>query len=261
MSSYETPTLPVAANSDASSRGPALRPVAPAWHTLVLILFLLANSFWAARSPHATAGAAKFALYGVTIALEWVMVAYIAWGIHKRGLRMSDLNGRRWKSPEEFLLDVGIAFGTWIALGIGLSIFGVIAMKLHWLDLKQLPQMRKAIEFIVPKTAAEIALFSALAATAGICEEIIFRGYFQQQFGYALRNIWLGTLASALLFGSSHLYEGPFRMGAIVIIGMLLGTLANLRRNLRPGMIAHAWFDFFSGVVGPKIEKLLPPLK
>jgi len=55
------------------------------------------------------------------------------------------------------------------------------------------------------------------------------------------------VLASALIFGASHLYEGKERMVLVGVLGAMLGTLAVVRKNLRPSMIAHTWQDVFAG--------------
>ena len=56
-------------------------------------------------------------------------------------------------------------------------------------------------------------------------------------------------LLSALIFGLSHAYEGQQRMILITVYGAMFGTLAILRKSLRPGMIAHAWHDTFQGAL------------
>jgi hypothetical protein len=61
--------------------------------------------------------------------------------------------------------------------------------------------------------------------------------------------VWLGVLCSSLLFGVSHGYEGAAGMIAITAYGAMFCALAIVRDSLRPGMIAHAWHDIFSGVM------------
>jgi membrane protease YdiL (CAAX protease family) len=235
------------------SAPPRPRGIAPVWHTMVLILFVLAFSLGGAVSKHERANAHHILGYAQTAIVEILMVLFIVWGLRRYGFRMRDLVGERWKTPEKFLLDVALAFGTWLVLMILQVVIGVIAIKLHWLDMDKAQQMRKSLEFLLPHGTAEVIGFAALCVTAGICEEIIFRGYFQRQIGEWISNLWLGTFLSALLFGLAHGYQGPYRMAVIVLIGFVLGTLANLRKNLRPGMITHAWFDFCSGVLLPKL--------
>jgi membrane protease YdiL (CAAX protease family) len=58
----------------------------------------------------------------------------------------------------------------------------------------------------------------------------------------------LGILASAVVFGAGHLYQGWRSVILITVYGLLFGVLAHLVRSLRPGMIVHAWQDMFSGL-------------
>ena len=88
-----------------------------------------------------------------------------------------------------------------------------------------------------------------MSATAGFCEEVIFRGYLQRQFGAMTGSVAAGIVLSAIAFGASHGYEGGARMVLLAIFGLMFGVLAVWRKSLRPGMIAHAWHDAFSGAV------------
>jgi hypothetical protein len=57
-----------------------------------------------------------------------------------------------------------------------------------------------------------------------------------------------GVVASALVFGSGHIYEGPRGVFLIAVFGALFGLLAIYRRSLRAGMMAHAWHDLIAGL-------------
>jgi len=57
------------------------------------------------------------------------------------------------------------------------------------------------------------------------------------------------ALLSATIFGASHGYEGMASTLRIEIYGLMFGLLAGWRNSLRPGMMAHAWHDGFSGAV------------
>ena len=101
---------------------------------------------------------------------------------------------------------------------------------------------------LAPVTAVEMMLFLVLSISAGICEELVFRGYLQQQFARMGRRVWVGVALSALVFGGAHGYEGVAGILLIAVYGAMFGMLALLRRGLRTGMIAHAWHDSISGV-------------
>jgi hypothetical protein len=44
------------------------------------------------------------------------------------------------------------------------------------------------------------------------------------------------------------IYQGGRSAFLIAVYGLLLGILAEMWKNLRPGMITHAWHDGFAGL-------------
>jgi hypothetical protein len=68
--------------------------------------------------------------------------------------------------------------------------------------------MSQATHLLAPQGQFESLLWIALAVTAGICEEIIFRGYLQRQFVAWTRGAPIGVLLSAALFGAGQIYQG-----------------------------------------------------
>jgi membrane protease YdiL (CAAX protease family) len=59
----------------------------------------------------------------------------------------------------------------------------------------------------------------------------------------------MGIAGSALIFGAAHGYEGGRRMLLIGIYGAMFGLMADFRRSLRPGMLAHAFHDAVMGLL------------
>ena len=85
--------------------------------------------------------------------------------------------------------------------------------------------------------------------TAGICEETIFRGYLQRQFVAWTHSAPVGVILSAVLFGAGHIYQGSKATVVIGVYGLMFGILAEVRQNLRPGMMTHAWHDAITGLI------------
>ncbi|HTC94093.1 MAG TPA: CPBP family intramembrane glutamic endopeptidase [Terriglobales bacterium] len=229
------------------------RLLAPWWHTVLLIaIFLLASAGQAHTLGGIVERHGRLPLYISTIAFEWVMVGFIWLGIRRRGLRLRDLVGGRWKSPEDVLLDIGIALGFWIA---SIAVLAAVRYALGLVSFNETQNMQQAREisktlgFLIPQGIREMIVFTALAMTAGFCEELIFRGYLQKQFHAATHNAWISIALQGILFGAGHGYQGVRYMIVIGIYGILFGILAYLRRSLRPGMITHAWQDFSSGLI------------
>ena len=88
-----------------------------------------------------------------------------------------------------------------------------------------------------------------VALSAGLCEEVAFRGYLQKQFHVITGGAGLAILFQAMVFGVGHLYEGVGRVARITLFGLLFGLLALWRKSLWPGMIAHAWPDIFGVII------------
>jgi membrane protease YdiL (CAAX protease family) len=101
---------------------------------------------------------------------------------------------------------------------------------------------------LAPHTYLEAGLFVLLSVFAGLFEEIIFRGYLQRQFIAVSHNAFIGILVAGAVFGLGHGYQGGRMMIVIAIFGMFFGLLAHFRKSLRPGMMAHALQDSYSGI-------------
>jgi uncharacterized protein len=227
---------------------PAL--IAPLWHTLLVSGLILGNSFLGSSKVGAVHGSgSRIVLYGGTFVTQLILILLIWFGIHLRGVRMRDLIGGRWKTVEAFLLDVALAVGFWITSL--LLLFG-IRVALGTIDLHN---MQKSVDDTVrilgpmaPHTYLEAGLFVVLSVSAGLFEEIIFRGYLQKQLAVLGRNAIIGIAGSGILFGLAHGYQGTRMMIVIGIYGIFFGILAHLRKSLRPGMMAHAFQDSIAGI-------------
>ena len=227
------------------------RLLAPVWHTVIIIALMLGNSFLTAslmakavHSSHSITHEERLLQYGVTICLELVLLLLVWLGLRKNiGLR--ELIGGRWETPEAFLIEIAIAVGFWIAAALILAGLGYL---LGLADASQVTDIKRRIGGLIPQTALESVLWVMLSCTAGFVEEIIFRGYLQRQIGAMAGNIYVGLIASAIIFGAGHGYEGARRMLLIAVFGAMFGILALLRKSLRPGMMAHAFHDSFAGL-------------
>lgn len=222
---------------------PRPTPVGSVWHTVILILFLLALALLQYQ-PHLQARAIELPhlvrVYIATIIYEWVLVGYVwFFGLRRRGVRIAELVGGRWRTGVDVLIDFGIALGFWAVI---LVVLGALSYLLHFSG--------EEAQFLLPRTPVEMVVFVILAWCAGFCEELVFRGYLQRQFLAWTGSLVAGIALQALVFGGAHLYQGPTAVLVISVYGAMFGALAALRKSLRPGMLQHAGQDTVSGLAG-----------
>jgi hypothetical protein len=223
-----------------------LRPI-PYWHTALLVLVLVVFSVLNSKSGHgASTGHPPTRIYLATMVYEWLLTGYVWWGLWRAGIGMRELIGGRWKSVEDFLLDIAIATGAWFG---ALMVIAVFAYAMGMNHVGNIDDARKQIGFLAPQSSLQVVLWICLSATAGFCEEVLFRGYFQKQFTRLLGNKWTALVVVSILFGLGHGYEGAKRMVLIALLGLSFGIMSLLRKSLRPAMMAHTLQDTISGLL------------
>ncbi|HXQ25591.1 MAG TPA: type II CAAX endopeptidase family protein [Candidatus Acidoferrales bacterium] len=218
--------------------------IAPLWHTVVFLLVVIGlAALDVRRIGHAPAvpHGGRLRLYAVSVAFEWAMVGYI-WllGLRPAGKRLRDIVGGAWTRWWEPLRDIGVAFVFWLVV---LMVLGTLRF-----SLGDNPDQLRAMKLLVPQNTREMIGFLALAVTAGFCEEIMFRGYLQRQFLALTGRIEIAVALQAVVFGMAHTYQGWKGAVTIGVYGAMFGTLAVIRKSLRPGMMQHAFQDSLAGI-------------
>jgi hypothetical protein len=105
----------------------------------------------------------------------------------------------------------------------------------------------KTVDSLLPRSLLEILIWIATSITAGICEEMVFRGYLQRQLHALSGSVVVAVLGQGLVFGLFHSYQGWRNVAVISVLGVLYGALAAWRGNLRINIVAHAWTDLWEG--------------
>ena len=108
---------------------------------------------------------------------------------------------------------------------------------------------------ILPTTPVELRWFLGLALTAGICEELLYRGYFVAVTSPAL-TIWGAVAASAALFGIAHAYQGIGGVLRTALVGLVLGAIYVATGSLVWAMLVHALVDVRGGLLGYAIVRV-----
>jgi uncharacterized protein len=188
--------------------------------------------------------AERISLYLTTIAFQWTIAAVIAWRGKARGLTPDEL-GLVVHGPGRVLL---------VAI-VGAATLGGF----QWLNLRRMGRssgtvrqfMQKLAERILPQSGRELVPYLALAVTAGICEEFIFRGFAMAALRRAGLPVWAVVLLSSALFGLAHLYQGRGGLLGTLVIGTVFGIARIAYDGLVPVAVWHMAFDAVAGLVGP----------
>jgi membrane protease YdiL (CAAX protease family) len=218
------------------------RLLAPWWHTLIVLFILLGVSLNGALSSRADLShIGRLWIYVPTIIFQSVLVAFVWLGIRRRGMSLGDLVGGKWTSLNSVLLDGAIACGFWI---VSIVVLGLVMRLLQVSGAG----LSAKIGFLIPRNLAEAIAYGLMAVTAGFSEEIICRGYLQNQFRAMTGSVTAAVILQAIVFGAMHGFQGPKLMIALSVFGLLFGLLATWRKSLRPGMMAHAGQDLLVGI-------------
>ena len=192
--------------------------------------------------------------YWETIGIQWFFTAIVL-AVWFAASRSGALLG--------FSAPAGMGF--WIGSAVIAAVIGVT-----WLSqirITNTPERREEalteindIAPFIPRNRRELSHFSALSITAGICEEIVFRGYFiwyaMQFTGEIAFGTTIAVILSSMAFGIIHLYQGWKGMIRVFFTGLIFGVIYIVTGSLWVPMLAHAFVDISAGVFAVYLERM-----
>ncbi|WP_153506009.1 CPBP family intramembrane glutamic endopeptidase [Cumulibacter manganitolerans] len=109
----------------------------------------------------------------------------------------------------------------------------------------QLPAGSEAVVVMLPRTPVERRLFALVAVTAGVCEELVFRGYLTALVAALVPGapVWVCLVAAAVAFGLAHLYQGAPGVVGTFLVGIALGGLYVVTGSLLAPVLVHVLID------------------
>lgn len=185
----------------------------------------------------------KIVLYGTTIGFQWVFTLVVAWRAVARGLTPAEL---------------GVSSDGFWRLLLPSLIGAVTIGGLHWMNLRRVGQMegaapellRSISRKILPNRMVEFLPYFALAVTAGICEEFLYRGFAMAALSNVGMPTWSVLVLTSLLFGLAHTYQGRSGVVGTTVLGLVFGGFRILYGSLVPVSVWHATVDLVAGVAG-----------
>jgi membrane protease YdiL (CAAX protease family) len=188
--------------------------------------------------------AQRISLYTSTIVFQWLATSVAAWRAWAHGFSTSQL---------------GLLTHNAGAIGIAAILGAAMLATLQWFNLRRMgnmpPKARERLEAlatrILPQSASERFPFLALAVTAGICEEFLYRGFAMAAFLRAGLPLWIVVVLSSICFGVAHLYQGRGGLVGTLLLGLFFGAARIAFGSLVPVMAWHISVDVVAGLAGP----------
>jgi membrane protease YdiL (CAAX protease family) len=187
-------------------------------------------------------------IYAWNILALWSLAGGCVWITRMNYLTLNDLGERP-----------GNAYRTLVIFGILIAIvvllIGAQKKQKKKVSSQQLNDSLDTVRRLLPKTSTERAVWVVVSITAGICEEVLYRGWLLSFFAATLGSVWLGLLISSIIFGFAHAYQGRPAILGTGAIGAIFGFLFILSGSLIPGQVLHAAMDLNNGLALGKAAK------
>jgi membrane protease YdiL (CAAX protease family) len=222
------------------------------WDVWLIFLFLAVIVPWRGRARmqkllamEHVGTTERVIVYASTIAFQWTIAAAVAWRAWAHGFTLDELG-----------LAIGDPVRTAVLALAGAALIGAF----QWMNLRRvgrLPvkvrgRLQAVAERLLPRNLVERLPFFALAATAGLCEEFLYRGFAMTALRHSGMVAWEIVAVSSVLFGLAHLYQGRGGLVGTFLIGILFGWARIAYNSLIPVILWHGTLDAVAGVAGPR---------
>jgi membrane protease YdiL (CAAX protease family) len=191
-------------------------------------------------------------IYIWNILALWFLTACCVWTSRMSRLALSDLGERP-----------GNVFRTLVVSGIVVAIVlllsGIQKAQKKKASPEQLEKALAGVKRLLPKNSTERAIWVVVSITAGLCEEVLYRGWLLILFGAALGSVWLGLLISSILFGIAHAYQGRNAIFGTGVLGAIFGIVFIVSGSLIPGQLLHTAMDLNNGLALGRAAKRAEP--
>ena len=188
-------------------------------------------------------GRARLRLWWGWMGMLWSLVAAgaVLWWLEGRALE-----ALRLVAPHGWRL--------WSAIGLVSALAAWYARTLA--KVLRIPPSRRSglrsqlghLAVVLPHMRSELAWFVALSLSAGVCEELVFRGYLIWVF-QPIVGLWGAAGLSIVVFALAHAYQGARGIVTTGIAGALFTAVVLVFGSLWPAIALHALVDAGQGVI------------
>ena len=216
-------------------------------HLFIVLLFVV-QPIYAAMEYRRFVADAKAGIsldrrrfYWHTLLMEWLFfAALVGWWL---------LAGRS-LTALGFVAPGGPGF--WVGLAVVAVTVGYLVFLLRWAGAasmeekaRQLKSLGHTVQFL-PHTKRELRQFYGVSVTAGIVEEVVYRGFLLWYLSN-LMPVWAAVAVSSIGFGLAHSYQGAGGALKAGLVGFALGALYVISGSLWLPILVHALLDALQG--------------
>jgi len=216
-------------------------------HVFILLLFVLQPIHGAFESRYylervkAGQPAERVRFYRQTALIEWIFFVLLIAAWVDFGRPIADLG---------FVMSAGPGFWSGVFLCIAMTGYLLYA----WRTAKNAGTSDKAryadsfgdLIIYLPHTRRETHNFYAVSITAGIVEEVVYRGFVIWYLSQYM-PVWGAVVVSSVAFGLGHSYQGASGALRTGLVGLAFGVLYVMTGSIWLPIIAHALLDLLQG--------------
>jgi uncharacterized protein len=211
---------------------PELHPAARLW-VMVLLAGLPALMLLQASQFREAGPIPRGAAYVSTMVSLWLLALLTAAVARLSGMGPADLGLVAIPAPQLLL---------WTG---GLTLAGIaVVLLFHRAGFRESQVTRQ----LVPVTPGDKLTFLGVSVTAGVCEEVVFRGFLLTALATATGSMAMALLLSSIAFGIVHAYQQPAGAARAGLLGALLALPLLVHGSIWPAILAHAALDVIAGL-------------
>ncbi len=214
------------------------------WAYFVIFPIYVALTYKKDRQKAEQNPAYKIVIYRWTMAFLWLATLLV---LLTGKVDLSGVNSVLWYG--------GTSIGFCVVLGLILfvtllMIGGIFKVKSDPQNDELLLTKLAPFRWVMPERKIELRYFIfGVSTSAGICEEIIFRGFLLGSL-LELLGMPVAILLSSLAFGLPHIYQGASGVIKTFLLGVLFACVYWVSESLLLAIVLHIIIDFYSGTLG-----------
>lgn len=216
-------------------------------HIFILLLFVIQPIYglFESRQQDAQARAGKpldrVRFYQETAVLEWAFLAVLLAAWFVLGRPISELG---------FVTPEGAGF--WGGAATLVALTGYLLYTWRWTKratatekASQMESIGKTIRYL-PHTVRELRHFVGVSVTAGIVEEIVYRGFVLWYLSLHM-PLWAAVILSSVAFGLAHSYQGAGGALRCGLLGLAFALFYVVTGSIWLPIVAHIILDALQG--------------